>query len=377
MTLNNLKITENKSEYINPVFYAKADLNVLLKYCLDIGASDITIQAGHYVFVERQGALVTIGSRILSVKDVEDIAVCLYGDNVIALVMSGHDIDISYNDCLYSRKVENRFRVNITACHYKKGIHSLQISLRVIPSTPPSLENVGVNIEFYEKFKIQQGVVIVSGATGSGKSSLLAAVINKHLCAAQHGLKILTYESPIEYTYSSQDAQSIISQTEVPRYLPSFCAGVRNALRRKPGLIMVGETRDLETLDAVLEAALTGHPVYTTIHSNSVVDTFKRVFEMFPYEQRGLKMHTFLSSARLLVWQTLVPNLHGGQVAIREHLTLTPKLRAYLLSLSLNKLQQNINDIFATHGVTRQQSAHAAFEQQLISLSTYQKVSTL
>ena len=129
----------------------------------------------------------------------------------------------------------------------------------------------------------EQGVVYITGATGSGKSTLLASIIRDIAENAESHRKILTYESPIEFVYDTvEKTSSIVSQSEIPRHLPSFAAGVRNALRRKPRLILVGEARDPETISAVMEAAMTGHPVYTTLHSNGVAETMRRLVTTFP-----------------------------------------------------------------------------------------------
>src|SRR5207253_9859737 len=118
-------------------------------------------------------------------------------------------------------------------------------------------------------------------------STLLASIIRHIAENPESHRKILTYESPIEFVYDSVETVSaIVSQSEIPRHLPDFASGVRNALRRKPRLILVGEARDAETISAVIDAALTGHPVYTTLHSNGVADAVRRMISTFPAEER-------------------------------------------------------------------------------------------
>jgi defect-in-organelle-trafficking protein DotB len=161
---------------------------------------------------------------------------------------------------------------------YVDGHEGIQITIRTIPTAPPALSSLQLPQSIIDAIAPQEGVVYVTGATGSGKSTLLAAIIKELAENPDSNRKILTFESPIEFVYDSVEMPSaVVSQSEIPRHLPSFAAGVRNALRRKPRLILVGEARDTETINAVLEAALTGHPVYTTLHTNGVAETIRRL----------------------------------------------------------------------------------------------------
>src|SRR6202021_1698882 len=119
---------------------------------------------------------------------------------------------------------------------------------------------------------------------------------------------MFNYEATIRFVYDSvEKTSSIVSQSEIPRHLPSFAAGVRNALRRKPRLILVGEARDPETISAVMEAAMTGHPVYTTLHSNGVAETVRRLVTTFPAEEREGRTIDIVETMRLIISQRLLP----------------------------------------------------------------------
>ncbi len=160
-----------------------------------------------------------------------------------------------------------------------------QLFFRVIPTTPPTLAELALEPELIKSITPNQGVVYVTGATGSGKSTLLAAIIREVAERSDSHRKILTYESPIEFVYDNiNKPNAIVSQTEVPRHIPSFSQGVRNALRRNPKLILIGEAPDPQTIQAVIEAGLTGHPVYTTVHSNGVAETMRRLLTAWPSE---------------------------------------------------------------------------------------------
>ena len=216
---------------------------------------------------------------------------------------------------------------------------------------PPELESLQLPDEIIQYMAPRQGTVVITGPTGSGKSTLLASIIRKLLENPDGNRKMLTYESPIEFVYDMIEApSSIISQSEIPRHLPSFAAGVRNALRRKPGLILVGEARDPETIAAVIEAALTGHPVYTTVHSNGVADAVRRMISTFPAEERHGRALDILETLRLIVWQQLAPATDGKRVALREYLVFNDLIRDKLLDVPIDHLAGETRKLLKQYG---------------------------
>ena len=220
-----------------------------------------------------------------------------------------------------------------------------------------------------------QGVVYVTGATGSGKSTLLAAII-RHLVEKEEGnCKVLTYEAPIEFVYDDiQMPSSIVSQAEIPRHLASFAAGVRNALRRKPGLILVGEARDAQTISAVIEAALTGHPVYTTLHSNGVAETIRRLVTSFPADERHGRTIDILETIRLAVWQRLVPSTDGMRVALREYLVFDNKIRDMLLDVDPENVTAATRRLVKEYGQPMEVDARQKFEAGIIAEREYKLI---
>ena len=182
---------------------------------------------------------------------------------------------------------------------------------------------------------------------GSGKSTLLASIIRELVEREDSHRKVLTYEAPIEFVYDMLNKPTaIISQAEIPRHLPSFAAGVRNALRRSPGLILVGESRDTETISASIEAALTGHPVYTTLHSNGVPETIRRLVASFPADERVGRIIDILETVRLVIWQKLVPTVDGKRVALREYLVFDEHVRDELISAPADQIIQRTRELF-------------------------------
>jgi defect-in-organelle-trafficking protein DotB len=277
-----------QSEYLiktAPTRITRNDMDAILLHCVQNQASDITIQSQEPIIAEIYGRLYAITPRALLSSEVAEMINDIYGPNGTTQLSSGVDLDTNY-EIKPSRFERIRFRVNGTACLIN-GADGLQITLRSIPIDPPLISDLELEPMITDNFGPEQGIVLVSGSTGSGKSTLLSGII-RHLAEQKDShRKILTYEAPIEFVYDNIEATScVISQSEIPRHLPSFAAGVRNALRRKPRLILVGEARDEQTIAAVIDAAMTGHPVYTTVHSNGVADSVRRMISTFPAEER-------------------------------------------------------------------------------------------
>jgi len=223
----------------------------------------------------------------------------------------------------------------------------------------------------------RQGTVVITGPTGSGKSTLLAAIIKSLLLNKDANRKIVTYESPIEFVYDTILApSSMISQSEIPRHLPNFAAGVRNALRRKPGLILVGEARDPETIAAVIDAALTGHPVYTTVHSNGVADAVRRMVSTFPAEERHGRALDILETLRLVVWQQLAPATDGKRVALREYLVFNDIIRDNLLSSDIDRLAANTRKMVKQYGQPMLVDAQQKFDAGILEERFFKLVQT-
>jgi len=349
-----------------PSYFTPEHLDRMLVFCFKNGSSDITIQTGESVFAEVESRQCRVTERGLISQEVQDLINHIYGPNATALVNSGTDIDTSYV-VKVSQKEFYRFRVNVTPCAFESSV-GIQVTLRIISSLPPSLESMNLTPDLLEYLKLPQGIFVVSGATGSGKSTLLASIIGDLVSRPESNLKVLTYESPIEYVYENVlKPSSIVSQTEIPRYLPSFVAGVRNALRRKPGLILVGEARDRETIEAVIDAALTGHPVYTTVHSNGVADTLRRMITIFPFAERDSRMCDLLESTKVILWQTLVPSITGRRIPLREYLHISNEVRDALLDVSPDLIVKKIRDLIETHGRSIDQDAREKHEQGLIT----------
>jgi len=288
-------------------------------------------------------------------------------------LLSGQDIDTHY-EVRTNRTERFRFRINATSCMVE-GHYGIQITARTIPNEPPDLADLELPPEILNSIAPAQGIVYVTGATGSGKSTLLASIIKDIVSKDDGNRKVVTYEAPIEFVFDSvQKPTSVVSQSEIPRHLPSFAAGVRNALRRKPGLILVGEARDPETIAAVMEAAMTGHPVYTTLHSNGVAETIRRLVNSFPHEERNGRSIDIVETVRLIIWQKLVPTVDGKRTALREYLVFDEQIRDRLLDSNLESITSNTRKMLKEYGQTMDVDAKIKFEQGVIDQRTYKLV---
>lgn len=348
-------------------------VNEILMFSVKQGASDITFQTNEPIFAEIYGRLRKVTRRRISHNEISEILNAIYGANATAIIMSGKDIDTHY-EIRPNRSERYRFRINGTGCQVE-GHDGIQITARTIPTDPPKIEVMNLPPIILNAIAPEQGVVYVTGATGSGKSTLLASIIRHIAENAESHRKVLTYEAPIEFVFDSiEKISSIVSQSEIPRHLPSFAAGVRNALRRKPRLILVGEARDPETIGAVMEAAMTGHPVYTTLHSNSVAETIRRLVITFPSEERQSRTVDIIETVRLVISQRLIPTIDNKRVALREFLIFDEKIRDILLMTDLNNITTVIRKMVREQGQTIEADAKTKLKEGVISERQYRVI---
>jgi len=301
------------------------------------GASDITFQPDQAPRVEIHGILYRGTRRPLAPSDMDTILMETYGGSNARTEINGrHVLDYSYEMNLADGS-KQRFRVNATGIFGRDG-KGVEITMRALPYDTPSLEDVQIDAREIDALTPKDGIVIIAGATGSGKSTTMAAITRHHLETSLRPVKIVDVQAPIEYTFRDimsrmEGSSSIIGQSEVGRHVTSFAAGVHSALRRKPHIINVGEARDYETISASLEASLTGHLVYTTTHADSVSATIRRLLSAFPASEREARGYDLISSVRFVMVQSLVPRAdRPGRVPVREYLRFTPRVREILLS---------------------------------------------
>ena len=363
-----LNLMPDEPTRFTPIF-----MDRMLEHTERLNASDVTIQTGSAIFAEVYGVLLKVTNRQLSNTELGDLINAIYGPNATTQLLSGKDIDTHY-EFRPNRGVRYRYRVNATAC-LVEGHDAIQITLRTIPTTPPKLESMHLPANILAAIAPQEGIVFITGSTGSGKSTLLASIIRDLIEKEDSNRKVLTYEAPIEFVYDEiETISSVVSQSEIPRHLPSFAEGVRNALRRKPRLIMVGECRDAATISAALEAALTGHPVYTTLHTSGVAETMRRLVTSFAGEERLGRTIDILETIRLCIWQKLVPTVDDKRVALREYLVFDEEARDILLESDPNEITGVTRKLVRQRGQLMTLDAKDKFEQGIISERIYKLI---
>lgn len=283
--------------------------------------SDLIFSPGRPPQVELNSLLTPVkieGLAMLRPEDTVRIATDLIGPNKQAFetLRSQGSCDISY-----SLSKLARFRVNIFT---QRG--SCAIVMRVIPTEIPDLSTFNLPPQLGDIAKIKNGIVLVTGPTGSGKSSTLAAIVN--LINKEQAIHIVTIEDPIEFLHPHKKAT--IHQRELHSDTPSFSLALRAALRQAPKVILVGEMRDKETIEIALEAAETGHLVFSTLHTTDASKTVERIIGVFPLNEQHVIRTRFAKAFRYIVSQRLMPKKGGGRVAAIEILVGTMRTREYV-----------------------------------------------
>ncbi len=191
-------------------------------------------------------------------------------------------------------------------------------------------------------------------------------------------LKILTYEAPIEYVYDDViKPTTIISQSEIYVHLPSFADGVRNALRRKPSIILMGEMRDKETIGEGVTASMTGHLVYGTLHSNGVADAIRRMVNVFDSAEKNARAIDILTSLKMVIAQMLLPSTDGRRVPIREYMVFTEEIVDNLLEAGVDNLTYQARKMLLLHGKTFLQDAQEKYDEGKIDIKWLNEVKKL
>lgn len=353
-----------------PHRFTEEHVDPFLMWCVRKGTSDISIQTDRPVYTDIYGTLYPATYRALDGVDMTVFLHKIYGPDALARLASGKDLDVSY-EIRPDRYSRSRFRVNITAI-LSRGRDAAQITMRVMPAEPPRMTDMGIEQQIIDNFAPRQGMIVITGPTGSGKTTLLAGGM-RMLLERPHGCgKMLTYEAPIEFTYDAiHSPRSLVAQTEVHRHLPDFSAGVRNALRRKPNIILVGEARDKETISAAIEAAQTGHAVYTTTHTTGVASTIRRMISAFDKNERAERAYALMETLRMIVTQSLVPKKGGGRLGVREWMIFPEEVREKLMDKDFDDWTNEIQRMIPFYGQTMSKSATIAFEKGIIEKRFY------
>ena len=290
-----------------------AQIDALLKVMKDKKGSDLHLSPANPPLVRVSGELMAVGDTPLTVEDTHNLIYEIMTDAQRAAYEKTNDLDFGY-PC---PSLEARFRSNVF-----RGRLGISAVFRIIPTQIKTLKELGLPETITRFTELSKGLVLVTGGTGSGKSTTLAAMVD-HINSTQQS-HILTIEDPIEFVYPGR--KSLINQREVGAHTDSFASALKAALREDPDVILVGEMRDLETIELAITAAETGHLVFGTLHTSSAAKTVDRVLNVFPSGQQA-QIRTMLSeSLKGVVAQNLLRTVEGGRVAALEIMVGTPAL---------------------------------------------------
>lgn len=322
-------------------------MKALLKYAKDKKASDLHLTTAVPPIIRVSGQLQDCPGEKLLPKDIQRLVESMMTEEQKVKLHQEGELDFSY-----AISELGRYRVN---AYYQRG--SLAASIRLIHSDIIDPRLLGVPESVIELYKRQKGLVLVTGATGSGKSTTLAALIdqiNKH--RRSH---IITLEDPIEYLHRHH--QSMVNQREIGLDSKSYAKALRAALRQDPDVILIGEMRDLETISIALTAAETGHLVFSTLHTSSAIDTIDRIIDVFPPHQQQEVRVQLASVLVSVISQQLLPKAFGeGRIAAFEVMHLNTAIRNLIREGKSHQIKSMIQ--------TNRQAGMITMEDALIQL---------
>ncbi|MFB3081931.1 MAG: type IV pilus twitching motility protein PilT [Gammaproteobacteria bacterium] len=289
------------------------DIGELLAFGVKNKASDLHLSAGLPPLIRVDGDMRRLNAPVLDHKEVHDMMYDIMNDKQRKDYEEFLEVDFSF-------EIPGLARFRVNAFNQNRGCGAV---FRTIPSQILSLEDLNCPASFKDISDYPRGLVLVTGPTGSGKSTTLAAMVD-HKNETIYG-HILTIEDPIEFVHESK--KCLINQREVHRDTLGFNEALRSSTREDPDIILVGEMRDLETIRLALTAAETGHLVFATLHTSSAAKTIDRIVDVFPAAEKDMIRSMLSESLRAVITQTLLKKNGGGRVAVHEIMIGTPAIR--------------------------------------------------
>ncbi len=306
-----------------------AKIDAFFKLMNEQGASDLHLTTGQQPALRIRGEIERIKYKVLDSDELRGMLYEIAPEDKIKIFEETGDIDFGYEIPGLARYRSNFFM-------QKNGVAAV---FREIPDTIMTIEQLGLPQVIGKLSSLPRGLVLVTGPTGSGKSTTLAAVV--HECNRTRKDHIITIEDPIEFVHQSQ--MCIVNHREVGLHTKTFSSALRGALREDPDIILVGEMRDLETISLAVEAAATGHLVFSTLHTSSAPKTVDRVIEVFPHEQQEQMRSTLSDGLRAVVAQVLFKRVDvKGRVAALEILIGTAAVRNLIREAKTHQLPSMI-----------------------------------
>ncbi len=327
-------------------------LEEILTHAINCNASDIHLRSNEVPMLRIHGDLVPFSNIAnLSAKQVMDIIQSMCNEKQTETFLEKLELDFAL------QFKTNRFRVNIF-----HTINGAAAALRLVPQEIKTMSALHIPQAVRDLTKQKQGLVLFTGPTGSGKSTSLAAIIDD--INTNNNYNIITVEDPIEFIHKSK--KSLITQRQVGDNTLSFATALRSALREDPDVILVGEMRDLETIQLALTAAETGHLVFGTLHTNSAAQTIHRIIDVFPNESKAAIRSMLASSLRAVISQRLIKT-NASRCAAFEVMLANPSIRNLIREDKIPQIQ-SIMEINKKHGmITLKDSINDLIERGIIT----------
>ena len=303
-------------------------LRELLEQMVKMGASDLHLTVGAPPVVRVDGKLQRLNFDFLTGEQTRKLSYSMLNEKQKLKFEQNSELDFSFGI-----EKMSRFRCNL---FMQRG--NVAVALRQIPYEIRSFEELGLPKVVTDFAKLPRGLVLVTGPTGSGKSTTLASIIDK--INRERPVHIITVEDPIEYLHRHQTA--LINQREVYSDTNSFATALKYALREDPDVVLVGEMRDLETIEAALSISETGHLAFATLHTNSSAESINRIVDSFPSNQQEQIRISLSFSLQAIISQTLIAKIGGGRVLALEIMICTPAVRALIRDDKIHQMYSMI-----------------------------------
>ncbi|MCK4441548.1 MAG: PilT/PilU family type 4a pilus ATPase [Sulfurovaceae bacterium] len=329
-------------------------LQFYLKNLIHNGGSDLHLKSGSIIRLRVHGDLLKLGDRMMTHEELDGIAKAILTDKQYHELVTNKELD-----CTYVLDEDNRFRVN-----FFYQLDGLSAVLRIIPVKILTIEELSLPQAISDLADTHRGLVLVTGVTGSGKSTTLAAMIDRiNRSQKKH---IITVEDPVEFVH--QDKECLVSQRGIGQDSHSFSNALKGALREDPDIILIGEMRDLETIEIALHAANTGHLVFSTLHTLDAKETINRVIGMFPQAEQNRIRMTLASVLEGVISQRLVKTVDGGRAAAIEIMKRTARISELIAENRDYELLDTIEEGKEIYG-------SQSFDQALLDLYHDRKIS--
>jgi len=307
-------------------------LNGWLEMLREAEGADLHIKSDNEIHARLKGEIVLLSNEVIDSKEMQELVEALTGTEYDEFKKTKE------YDGGYTPDGKYRFRVNISV-----NLSGYAIAFRLIPPNIKTIEELNLPSALHKISDLRRGLVLVTGTTGSGKSTTLATIINE--VNNKHSHHIITIEDPIEYAF--HDNKSIVEQRQVGLHTHAFSTALRAAMREDPDIIVVGEIRDIDTAEAILQAVNTGHLVFSTVHTLDARETIDRLIAIFPAEEQNRVRETLAATIEAVISQRLIRGTSGDMIPAVEMMFRSPQIQELIRS----KRDKEIPDAIEKEGI--------------------------